>query len=73
MESTPSALDDPAVLNADDAVGHLGDLLVVGDHHDGLGKFLTAHLQQTQNILTGLAVQITCRFISKLYPCTFMP
>ena len=36
MESTPSALDDPAVLNADDAVGHLGDLLVVGDHHHGL-------------------------------------
>ena len=41
MARTPSPRDDPAVLNADDAVGELGDLLVVGDHHHGLGKFLS--------------------------------
>ncbi len=32
---------DPAILNADDPVSELSDLLIVGDHNDGLRKFLS--------------------------------
>jgi hypothetical protein len=35
---------DPAILNADDPVSELSDLLIVGDHNDGLRKFLTGQL-----------------------------
>ena len=35
--------DDAPVLDADDAVGHLGQLLIVRDHHDGLAKTLPGH------------------------------
>ena len=62
MARTPSPRDDPAVLNADDAVSELGDLLVVGDHHHGLVKLLAGDPQQTQHILAGPAVQVPCRY-----------
>ena len=65
MESTPSALDDPAVLNADDAVGHLGDLLVVGDHHNRLTVLLAGHLEQTQHVLAGFGVEVSGRLVGK--------
>ena len=49
---------DPAVLDADDAVSHLGDFLIMGDHHHSLGKLLAGHLHEAQHILAGSAVQI---------------
>ena len=45
--TSSAACDDAAIFNADDPVSQLGDFLIVGDHHDGLGEFLTGHLQQT--------------------------
>ena len=47
------------------SVGHLGDLLVVGDHHHGLGKLLTGHLHQAQHILAGSAVQVSGGFVGQ--------
>ena len=49
---------DPSVLDADDPVGHLGSLLVMGDHHHGLGELLPGHLHQAEHILADFAVQI---------------
>ncbi len=49
---------DPPVFDPDDAVSQLGDLLVVGDHHHGLGEFLPGNLHEAQHILAGPAVQI---------------
>ena len=46
---TPSLLGNPAVLNADDAVGKLGDLVVVGNHHQGLVELTTGGFPQRRN------------------------
>ncbi len=47
---------DPAVFNADDPVGQLGNLVVMRDHDDGLMKLLTRHFEESQHFLAGLAV-----------------
>ena len=39
-------------------VGHLGQLQVVGDHHQGLAVGLHRQLQKAQHILAGFAVQV---------------
>lgn len=36
-----TVLCDASVLDSDDAIGHLGDFFVVGDHYDGLVETLT--------------------------------
>ena len=56
---------DPSVLDADDAVGHLGDFLIVGNHHHGLGELLTRHLHEPQHILAGFAVQVAGGLVSQ--------
>ena len=43
MSRTPLRVHDLPVLNADDAVRKLGDLLVVGDHDNGLTEFLAGY------------------------------
>ena len=60
IAATPSA-HDFAVLDPHDAVGQLGDLVVVGDHHDGLVELRAGALEQAQHIGAGLAVQVAGR------------
>ena len=55
----PLPRDDAAVLDADDAVGQLRDLLVVGDHHHRLAEALAGDLHQSQNILAGLGIEVS--------------
>ena len=50
---------DPPVLDADYPVRQLGNLLVVGDHHHGLGIFPAGDLHQAQDILAGPGVQVS--------------
>ena len=38
---------DPSVLDPDDPVCCLGDLFIVGDHHDGLSELVARHFQET--------------------------
>ena len=53
------------ILDPNDAVGKLGDLTVMGNHHEGLMEFLACGFQKPQHIGAGLAVQIASRFISQ--------
>ncbi len=70
---SPPLLGNPAVLNTNNAVGKLGDLIVMSNHHNGLMKFLAGHFQKTQYIAAGSAVKVSSRFVGKLYPYPFMP
>lgn len=54
------------VFNMDDPICHLGNLRIVGNHHNGLVKFLSRHLQQSDNIVAGFGIQISGGLISKL-------
>ena len=56
-------MDDAAVLDADDPVRELGDLLVVGNHHNGLAELLARHLEQREHVLAGFAVQVAGRLV----------
>ena len=58
-------LKNPAVLNADNAVGKLGDLVVMGYHHQRLMEFAAGFFQQAQHITARPAVQIAGRFVSQ--------
>ena len=58
-------LKNPAVLNADNAVGKLGNLVVMGYHHQRLMKFTAGCFQQAQHIAARPAVQIAGRFVSQ--------
>lgn len=44
LRITFTPLLDPAVLNADDPVSHLGDAFIMGNHHNSLVKFLARDL-----------------------------
>ena len=61
----PPLLHDLTILDPNDAVGKLGDLTVMGNHHEGLMEFLACGFQKPQHIGAGLAVQIASRFISQ--------
>ena len=58
-------LGNLAILNADNAVGKLGNLGIVGNHHKGLVEFLAGYLQKSQYIGAGFAVQIAGGFIGQ--------
>ena len=58
-----TALDDMTVFDADDSVRHLRYRFIVGYHHDSLAELLSCDFQQTQNVLRGLAVEISRRLI----------
>src|SRR5699024_6954404 len=60
-----SCRKDAPVLNPYDPVCHLGNLLIVGDHDDGLGELLPGYFQQAQNVLGGTAVQISRGLIAQ--------
>ena len=60
ITATPSTYDF-AILDPHDAVGQLCDLVVVGDHHDGLVELRAGALEQAQHIGAGLAVQVAGR------------
>ena len=47
----------PAVLEAGDPVGNLGQLLVVGDHDEGLVEGLGGELQQPRHVLGGFSIE----------------
>ena len=42
---------------------HPGNLRVVGNHHNGLVKFLAGHFQETDHIIAGLGIQVAGGFI----------
>ena len=48
LDTRIMSLSPPAgnlsILNADGPVGHLGNLLIVGDHHNGLAEGLAGNL-----------------------------
>ena len=56
-------LDDPAVLNPNDGVGHLRQQLVVRDHYDRLSKCAVGLFQYFHDIFAGLAVEIAGRLV----------
>ena len=56
-----AALTNPPVLDPHNPVGSLGDVGIVGNHHNGLVKFPAAHLQQLHHVVAGLGVQISRR------------
>ena len=60
------ALDrsDTAIGNADHAVGHLADLRVVGNHHDGCIVFPYDLLNDGKNFTAGIEGQGRRRLIS---------
>ena len=62
--STP-LLKNPAIFNAYNAVGKLGDLVIVGYHHQRLMEFAAGRFQKTQHIAARPAVQIAGRFVSQ--------
>lgn len=39
----PPLLGNPAVLNADNTVGKLGDLIIMGNHHQRLTEFIAGN------------------------------
>ena len=56
---SPPLLGNPAVLNTNNAVGKLGDLIVMSNHHNGLMEFLAGHFQKAQYIAAGSAVKVS--------------
>ena len=54
-----------AVLDSHNAVGKLGDFVVVGNHYDSLMKLHAGTFQQTQYIGACFAVQVTRRLVCK--------
>ena len=61
----PPLLNDFTILDPNDTVSKLGDLTVMGNHHEGLVEFLACGFQKPQHIGAGLAVQIAGGFISQ--------
>ena len=56
-------LHDLTVLNADDPIGKAGNVVVVGDHHNGLSELRTGTLDQPQHLGAGLAVKVAGRLV----------
>ena len=61
----PSLPGNPAVLNADNAVGKLGDFVVVGNHYQRLMEFVAFGFQNPQYIVARPTVQIADRLVSQ--------
>lgn len=61
----PSLPGNPAVLNADNAVGKLGDFVVVGNHYQRLMEFVAFGFQNPQYIAARSAVQVAGGLVSK--------
>ena len=55
--NTPSFRNFP-ILNTDNPICKLGDLVVMGNHHKGLVKFLAAYFQQAEDIAARPAVEV---------------
>ena len=53
------------ILEAYHAVGQLGKLQIVGDHHQCLVKDIHGHLQKSRHILAGLDVKAPRRFVGQ--------
>jgi len=57
-------LGDHAVFDVDDAVGVLGDVVLMGDENDGIALRMQA-IEQGHDLVTGLRVEIARRFVGK--------
>ncbi len=55
------------VEEADDAVGHAGLGLVVGNHHDSASVFLVELVEDVHHFLTHLGVEVTGGLVGKHY------
>ena len=53
---SPPLLGNPAVLNTNNAVGKLGDLIVMSNHHNGLMNFWLVIFKRPEDYLVFLAV-----------------
>ena len=56
---------DSAVFDPDDPVSNSGDFRIVGNHHNGLAELPAGLFQQSDDILTGPAVQIAGGLVGK--------
>jgi hypothetical protein len=56
---------DLAILEPYDRIALLGNRLVVSHHDDGQSMFSIQLAQDLKNRLSGLVIQIACRFIGK--------
>ena len=62
---SPPLLGNPAVLNTNNAVGKLSDLIIMGNHYEGLVEFCAGNFQQAQHIAAGHTIQIAGRLVSQ--------
>ena len=63
LMSSPPLLHNSAILNPNNAVGKLGDFIVMGNHYKCLVELLAGYFQKPQHITASLTVQIAGRFV----------
>ena len=54
-----------AITDLDDALGALGNVRLVGDHHDGHAGLLVQLLQQREDLLGHAAVEVAGRLVGE--------